>query len=195
LELGVSPRVLFAVANNGSLVDDDLGQHYFAGVLAGSRSKDGKSDDYVTYSSILSRLSTHQMRLHYVLYSAFRKKYIGANLALQTEAGRGSERLIISDRVLYPILAWGMSEVLNRFQAAVFYLNQEGLIGHFEYGNFYLHPGSNRAGTTFEVYPAVLGCQLFLAAAGKRLPSADMILMPDLVFNEIIPFSDDGIYT
>lgn len=66
----VAPRVLRGILNDGSFVTDELAQDYFGGVLASSHSHHGRDDRAATYTELLSRLSTYQIRVHYLLYQA-----------------------------------------------------------------------------------------------------------------------------
>lgn len=64
----VPPKILRTILNEGSYCDDNLGQEYFAGVLANSRTSNKRDDRGITWAMLLSRLSSYQIRMHYIFY-------------------------------------------------------------------------------------------------------------------------------
>jgi hypothetical protein len=64
----VPPKVLKAILDDGSFCEDTIGTEYFGGVLASSRTENSRDDRAVTYLSLIGRLSTYQIRTHYLLY-------------------------------------------------------------------------------------------------------------------------------
>lgn len=66
----VSPRVLKGILDEGSFFEDELSQDYLGGLLASSHSEGGRDDRAATYIDLLARLSTYQIRTHYLLYRA-----------------------------------------------------------------------------------------------------------------------------
>jgi hypothetical protein len=64
----VPPRVLKEILGEGSFAEDPLMSEYFGGVLASSRSTISRDDIAATHLSCLGRLSTYQIRAHYVIY-------------------------------------------------------------------------------------------------------------------------------
>ena len=63
-------RVARDVLWNGAFADDEVCAEYFGGLLAGSRSEDGKDDRGLPFVDIVRSLSSSQLRLHYVLCHA-----------------------------------------------------------------------------------------------------------------------------
>jgi hypothetical protein len=76
----VPPRVLKEVLDNGSFCDDELTAEYFGGVLASSRTPNGRDDRGATYLRLTSDLSSYQIRFHYVCYFWFREHFVGSGL-------------------------------------------------------------------------------------------------------------------
>jgi len=72
----VNPRVLKNVFEDGRFCEDELSREYFAGVLASSRTKDGKDDRGVTNAKLVSNLSSYQIRTHYIFYTLLRKAFL-----------------------------------------------------------------------------------------------------------------------
>lgn len=64
----VNRRVAFALLEEGSLCDDELMAEYLGGLLAGSKSPDGRDDRAVTWTHTVTTLSSFQIRAHYLIY-------------------------------------------------------------------------------------------------------------------------------
>lgn len=85
-------RVTKDVISNGSFSDESICAEYFGGILASSRSVDGKDDHGVYYTDIIKSLSSQQLLLHYIFYNSINKLWI--NLPEQEtrpNPGMGSE--------------------------------------------------------------------------------------------------------
>ncbi len=82
-------RVMRDVLWNGAFSEDEVCAEYFGGILASSRSKDGKDDDAIQFVDVIKSLSAKQLRLHYVIYNSLNKVLLAAgkpvNVALSTE--------------------------------------------------------------------------------------------------------------
>jgi len=64
----VNPRVAHVLLDEGSYCDDELMADYLGGVLAGSRTPNGRDDRAVAWSRVITGLSALQIRAHYLLY-------------------------------------------------------------------------------------------------------------------------------
>jgi hypothetical protein len=64
----VHPRVAYSILEDGSLCDDELMAEYLGGVLAGSRSPNGRDDRAITRCRCISGMSALQTRAHFLLY-------------------------------------------------------------------------------------------------------------------------------
>jgi hypothetical protein len=62
-------RVARDVIWNGAVTDDEVCAEYFGGLLAASRSADGKDDSTLIYVDCIKALSSKQLHLHFVIYS------------------------------------------------------------------------------------------------------------------------------
>ena len=93
----VNVRVAHVVLTDGSYCDDELVANYLGGLLAGSRSPEGGDDRAVSWSKIVTSLSSLQVRAHYLLYRewAARLRIIGV-YELGVEAGRTQATMEIS---------------------------------------------------------------------------------------------------
>jgi hypothetical protein len=75
----VPPRVLAGILTDGSYRDDEVACEYYGGVLASSRTEVSRDDRGATIVNLISRLSSYQLRLHYVIYRVFLDLYGGSN--------------------------------------------------------------------------------------------------------------------
>lgn len=82
-------RVAQDVLWNGAFTDDEVCAEYFGGILASSRSEDGKDDSNIQYSSVIKSLSSSQLRLHYLIYNVFNKMLVTRKMTLNV--GQGHE--------------------------------------------------------------------------------------------------------
>jgi hypothetical protein len=69
----VNLRVARDVFWNGSFSDESICAEYFGGILASSRSEDGKDDNGIHYTDVIKSLSSKQLQLHYVIYNSLNK--------------------------------------------------------------------------------------------------------------------------
>ena len=73
----VPPRVAHRLLEEGSYSDDELMAEYLGGVLAGGRTPAGRDDRAITWSELVSSLSTLQLRAHFMLYRAWAERLRG----------------------------------------------------------------------------------------------------------------------
>jgi hypothetical protein len=85
----VNLRVAHVLLEDGSYCDDELMATYLGGLLAASRSPQGRDDRAVAWSKIVTSLSSLQVRAHYLLYRewAARLRIVGV-YELGVDAGR-----------------------------------------------------------------------------------------------------------
>ena len=71
----VPPKILKGIISDGSFATDDVEIEYFAGVLAASRTRDGRDDRGVRALKTIQSMSSDQIRTHYILYSCLATCY------------------------------------------------------------------------------------------------------------------------
>src|SRR5690625_1838561 len=71
----VPPKVLKTIINEGSYSDDEIAVEYFGGILASSRTEQGRDDRGARIGKTLDGLSIYQIRSHYIIYSLVRKLF------------------------------------------------------------------------------------------------------------------------
>lgn len=85
-------RVTRDVLWNGAFSDEDICAEYFGGILASSRTADGKDDSSIQFVDVIKSLSAQQLRLHYLVYQALNQLMIrqqrNINVAQGTEINK-----------------------------------------------------------------------------------------------------------
>jgi hypothetical protein len=89
------PKVIRSVFDDGSLDDSELIAEYLGGVLASSKSPSGRDDRGVGLSTLINRLSSYTLRMHYIFYSALRSVAKGSGVNLRVERNRRNLRTYI----------------------------------------------------------------------------------------------------
>jgi len=167
----VPPKVLKGILSEGAFCDDPLAAEYFGGVLASSRSGVSRDDRGATLIGLISRLSTYQIRYHYILYHFLKLVFNGSTENPGVAEGRIQRELFIPEEALFLAMDFAKGEMANNIIAhTLFGLAREMLIeDNFQTGsrdilqkNFRQAPGP---GLIFQ--PSVLGIELFLWAYGK----------------------------
>jgi hypothetical protein len=128
----VPPRVLLAALDEGSKIESEIGHRYFAGVLVSSRSESGEDDGGVVFTSMLSTMSSAQMKLHCALYTALHMQWAGSQRNLADTEGRSRTRTAIKIDVFLRIFGGGAAFV-PEIETATFGLYRNGLIDNFHY--------------------------------------------------------------
>ena len=91
----VPPRILRTVVNEASFCEDRVALEYFGGVLASSRTEDGRDDRGARVIKIVDNLSVYQIRTHYLLYSTLAKLFSGAGKRFGTTGDRARLELFL----------------------------------------------------------------------------------------------------
>lgn len=69
-----NPRVAVDVLANGAIAaDNEICAEYFGGLLAASRTKDGRDDSLIPLVDVVKSLSSEQLRIHYWAYHTLNK--------------------------------------------------------------------------------------------------------------------------
>ena len=155
-------RVTRDVLWNGSFADDPICIEYFGGILASSRSKDGKNDTGIFYLDIIKSLSSDQLRMHYIIYRALNKLLILNEQKKSLNPGQENE---LNNEKLFFVFS---QNFLNQFGSADFGvilhgLSAKNIIGHFQTQSY--QSGDKKLNFYYcEIVPKSLGVQLFAIA-------------------------------
>jgi hypothetical protein len=172
-EGAVPPRVLAGILTDGSYCDDPVATDYLGGVLASSRTGFKRDDRAASLVALISRMSTYEIRAHYVLYTAARQRLRGQSIYLRMpEQRRFAGRIFVPWSVYDPAMDFTSGEPANAITVHVMYgLSQEDLIGsEWVMGDVEALTSVSRfptpgEGLVFEV--TVPGMELYLWAQGR----------------------------
>ncbi len=151
-------RVARDVFWNGSFTDEAICAEYFGGILASSRSSDGKDDRGIYYLDIIKSFSSNQLRLHYIIYHALNKLLVATPEKGNLNIGMSSE---LQNEELW-FSRGEFEEIGLKIEADLTALYCKGLIGSFKYN---VHKLKN--GELFyyiKIAPTILGVHLFAIA-------------------------------
>jgi len=169
-------RVARDVFLNGSFSNEDISAEYFGGVLASSRSKDGKDDSGVFYLDIIKSLSSGQLRLHYIIYTVLHE------LLLTEPPSRELSMVNNAELSMYRIyIPWECLDPDNNIDlgSMLFPLHSKGLIDNFHSRLVYTKDPSIIP--ILEIHPTTLGVQLFCVAHNQFVEWKDF---PKLTFDK-----------
>ena len=113
----VPPRVLKRVLDDGRFCEDDLAKEYFAGVLAASRSKSGTDDRGVAFAHLVSVLSSHQIRTHFLFYSSLRELFLPFNKTIMPGTDRRAMMVYIPTSAYFA--AMGLDQDISSFEYGI----------------------------------------------------------------------------
>lgn len=194
----VPPRVLRDILNEASFNEDAVSVEYFGGVLASSRTPTSRDDRAAALTSLLSRLSTYQIRSHYIFYSAVRSIHRGSAHTIATDVGCAALETVLRVGSYARLLALSEkeTEVINAiFAHTVFGLRREQLLGQTIHISQHRFPNGQFRGIYFQ--PTPLGAELFLCAHGVHYKHLEEMLDRNLSLNmrsldDLVIRSDDA---
>jgi len=167
----VSPKVLKNIIVDGSFSDDILTVDYFGGILASSRSSISRDDRGVCISALISRLSSYQLRSHYIFYHIFKKLFNGTNMNVYEEINRNKMEVCIPWTVYNKAMDFSKNENTSTIISHVMFgLSKENLIENYlQYGTkeFLKKRGMQVDDFSIFLKPSILGIELFLWAYGR----------------------------
>ncbi|MEK7136076.1 MAG: hypothetical protein AAB821_00570 [Patescibacteria group bacterium] len=190
----VNLRVARDVFWNGSYTDESICAEYFGGILASSRSEDGKDDMGVFYVDIIKSLSSNQLMAHYILYRTLNKFLLGKsnkkNLNLGKETDLQELEVFVTQKI--GITDQPGSKDLG---AILHGLNSKKLIGNFESNIYKLE--NNMYMPYIKFIPTALGIQLFAIANNsfsvwRKFSTFDFGDFPDVVLPQLYGNSIDS---
>lgn len=176
----VPPKVLKAVLDEGSFSPDRLAVEYFGGILASSRSEQGRDDRGARIAKILDSLSTYQLRSHYLIYSSVRALFSGCNIPFNME-GRPKMQIFVPFSGYFSAMDFNQTEMdqIGQILNHVFFgLRGDSLIeDNWQYGPkdsiAKIYAGATDGGIVIQ--PSALGAELFLWAFGYAEKSLEYI--------------------
>lgn len=192
-ESGPDLRAAEAIFREAMVAESEVVADYLGGVLASARIQGG--DDAVAWTAVIARMSSRELRLHYMLYSAVLSEALGhMDINVMDHAGRGGLRTVIpysGDPGRYQAL--GDSESIAQLHFTVTGLERERLFEinwTFGLGVQYTAPGEIVAKTVggVEIAPSFNGMNLYMWGHGMGAKGIGVFLLdqplqplPDIV--------------
>ena len=188
-EGAVPPKVLKEILDSGFFCDDELGQEYFGGVLASSRTSVSRDDRGATYAALVSRMTTYQIRAHYVLYHIAKRVYDGCGAEIWNFSDREQLQIFIPQESFLASFEFTLEEepkVGSIITHIFFGLQKEELVDKgLSYGPQELirskFADAPSAGFLFR--PSGLGIELFHWAYGMGDVDMRSFLNPNIIFS------------
>ena len=153
-------RVARDIFSNGAFTDEEVCAEYFGGLLASSRSMDGKDDNAMPFLDTIRALSSSQLRLHYAVYRSL-------NILL-SQSGEYVNIFnaddISSHEIWMPSLLIERDFSVNTLTDGTV-LNRHGLLNYFKLDNQPLVEDSNMP--YLQVRPTTYGTLLYCAAHNR----------------------------
>lgn len=167
----VPPKVLKGILEDGAWCEEELQVEYFGGVLASSRSGISRDDRGAYFVSLISRLSTYQLRSHYLFYHLFKQQFDGEDININEGSKWSNLQMFIPFYTFYNSMDFTEEEASNWgniLSHAIWGLNKEELLTGFSYGNVdYIKTKFSEAKTGGIIYqPTKIGVELFMWAYG-----------------------------
>jgi len=185
---GVPPKILKSILEDGAWCEETLQVEYFGGVLASSRTGISRDDRGVYFTSLISRLSTYQIRSHFVFYHIIKKLFNGQDININ-EGSKWSElRTFIPYNTFFDAMEFTseeFSQLWNLLSHTIFGLDKEELIKNFRWGNkdsiINDFPQVETDGILLN--PTKLGIELFMWAYGYGQYNMNDFFLPDIQFS------------
>lgn len=130
----IPPRAARAVLIESCWADNEVVAEYLSGVLAASQSGNYTGDGGVMWASLIGRLPSDQLALHWAIYTAAHRRTRGTDYGSVFEAI--DEQYVIDAKSIINKFGWEFDHwrVVTRLFEAAYGLEREGLLKNFSYG-------------------------------------------------------------
>ena len=188
----VNPRVLKHVLDEGRFVEDELVAEYFGGILASSRTYNGKDDRSVYHINIIKSLSSYQIKLHYLVYSKLLVEINDNFIDLRKAESRNNIKVYIPERLLHYKFECHKDDIFLFSTHSMSGLCEKTLLSTSIFSNHYKDKNFNEPGIIAS--PTVLGIELFFLANGynkfainqiANTPITESLLYPTISIEDI----------
>jgi hypothetical protein len=193
----VPPKVLKAVVDEGSFSNSDLSVEYLGGILASSRTEQGRDDRGARIAKIVDSLSNYQLRCHYLVYSTIRILFAGKGLSMRLD-DRPKLQIFMPYPGFFAAMDFSqaeMAQIASLLSHIFFGLHGDNLLeGTWRYGDkeniAKVFAAAQEGGIVCQ--PSALGTEIFLWAFGQADKDLDYILSPE--FNPTVSSLSSGIH-
>lgn len=184
----VPPKVLKGILEEGAWAEEEMQVEYFGGVLASSRTGISRDDRGAYFTQLISRLTTYQLRTHYLLYHAIKRLFNGEDLNVERRMDRMQLGIFFSPTD-FAIAMDFIEEENENSQSLISHslrgLKNEGLIQEFQYkapGSLSKVLPSRDLNELYSAWPSPLGVELFMWAYGHGQTNVNEFLSPSIEF-------------
>jgi hypothetical protein len=183
----VPPKILKAILEDGAWCEEKLQVEYFGGVLASSRTGVSRDDRGAYYTTLISRMSTYQLRTHYLIYHLAKKLYDGQEVNIHDGNNWKKLEMLIPFTTFYLAMDFTQEEApeWNKFLShAVWGLNKEELVAQFRWGEKeHVQKAFPQAATGgILLQPTKIGTELFMWAYGHGQLDANEFFRKEMAF-------------
>lgn len=179
----VPAKVLKGILQEGAFCDDRLTAEYFGGVLASSRTEVDRDDRGAAMISLISRLTTYQIRSHYIIYLTYKNIFNGFEHLVGTTEVKDEQQMSITWNDFAEAMEFGSHEDEDVLLPHIMFgLEKEGLILGGWAGGLHSRPRTEWIQAKelgFRLRPSVVGSELFLWAHGQGNIAVSAFLKQD----------------
>jgi hypothetical protein len=183
----VPAKVLKGILEEGAWCEEELQVEYFGGVLASSRTGISRDDRGAYFISLISRLSTYQLRTHYIVYQLIKDYFDGQPFNIGDSKDRREMELFIPFTTYTQAMDFTLEEsnkFVNILTHSIWGLNKEDLIDQIHYGpvDFIQKKYSDAKESGIILQPTSLGVELFMWAYGHGQRADNDFFSPEIQF-------------
>lgn len=184
----VPPKILKSILEDGAWCEEELQVEYFGGVLASSRTGVSRDDRGAYFTSLISRLSTYQLRTHYLIYHSLKKHFDGQDININDGNNWRDLELFFPNETYYHSMDFSNEEAQdwgNLLSHSIWGLNKEDLISNFSFGNVeHIQKKFKQAEKSgLLITPSKIGVELFMWAYGLGQSMPNDFFKKEIVFN------------
>jgi hypothetical protein len=184
----VSPKVLKGILEDGAWCEEELQVEYFGGVLASSRTGVSRDDRGAYFVSLIGRLTTYQLRTHYLLYHLLKKHFNGQKINMDDGNNWSDLEVFLPLETFYNAMDFTDKESenwSNLLSHSIWGLDKENLLTGFSWGDKEhiqkKFKQANSNGILFQ--PTKSGVELFMWAYGHGQEQVNVFFSENMVFN------------
>ncbi len=197
----VHPRVVKNILAEAYFCDGPVAAEYFGGILASSRCIDQRDDRGAYFAALVGRLSSYQIRSHYVLYQCFKHVFNGRRLPITRAELRDKASVFV------PLTNYVHAMDCEPYEGLTPYLEHAtvGLINESLLSDYFIEGTVRELGegtlpnhekvVGLVAAPTRLGLELFLWSHGYGHQPVHQVFFQDNVFPMIstVHLSFDGV--
>lgn len=130
----IPPRAARAVLLESCWADNEILAEYLSGVLAASQSGNAGGDGGVMWTSLIGRLASDQLAIHWAIYTSAHKRI--RNIEYDSVFEAIDEQFVVDVVSIIRKFGWELNHwrAITRLYEAMYGLERESLLKNFSYG-------------------------------------------------------------